>query len=238
MLEGIYDAFDKMSKMKANDLVSQSIAAAKNILQGYREMAGVAPDQPLRTMARENQDLNHALTKVNAYTTATGKIPSYDFLATEGLQGTLGPVADQDTLETQMAKEQMAMKWLAAQGGGAGGGSKSGGNENAAGLAYLDLIKPLEDASSSFRYQWMQGGTPQAPSYSAVKDYNDLRNKYVAAGLPTSVLTDAEAYINKLEQSDREFIASEVNKAQRNANAEANAKAAQAEQTKKSIGGK
>ena len=118
------------STEQAKKLLSDATGMAGGYLQSIKQMAGGSPDQPMRTMAKEQMDINNALTKANEYMAVSGKVPELDFLNKVGLQGTLGPVAGQDTLDTQNANADLAVKWYNASKSGRSSGSSgsSGGS--------------------------------------------------------------------------------------------------------------
>jgi len=102
------------STEQAKQLISQATGMAGTYLQNLKTMAGGSADQPMRTMAREQMDLDNALKRANEYMTVSGKVPETDFLNAVGLSGTLGPVAGHDTMETQRANDDLAIKWYNA----------------------------------------------------------------------------------------------------------------------------
>lgn len=112
---------------QAKNYMSQALGMANTYLQGLKQMAGGLPSQPMRTMGREQMDLDNGLTRANEFMAVSGKVPEMDFLEKVGLQGTLGPMAGQQTLDTKNAQDDLAMRWYNATKSGSGGGGGGGG---------------------------------------------------------------------------------------------------------------
>lgn len=115
---GISQDYQNRSQQQSRTLLDNAKAMASDYLQSMKQMAGGQPGQPMRTMQKEQMDINNALGKVNAYSNLSGKVPEMDYLKMVGLQNTFGPIAGQPT-QDGMAN---ALRLSSSLGGGGGSG--------------------------------------------------------------------------------------------------------------------
>jgi len=118
--------YQTQSQQQARSMLESAKSMAGSYLQGMKEMAGGQANQPMRTMQKEQMDINNALNKVNAYTNLSGKVPNMDYLNMVGLQNTLGPIAGQPTYENQMYADKVVRSLIPSSGGPSNGNSYSG----------------------------------------------------------------------------------------------------------------
>lgn len=147
------------SQQQAKQLLDNAKAMASDYLQSMKQMAGGQPGQPMRTMQKEQMDINNALGKVNAYTNLSGKVPEMDYLKMVGLQNTFGPIAGQKTYEAQMADQDMAMQLARIQASGSGGGGSGGGGSGGGSGGVVDdaSVNPYYLDSAGERANVMTG---------------------------------------------------------------------------------
>jgi len=116
------NSFQNASQEQAKNIMNNAMQMAGQYLKNMKSMAGGSPEQPMRTMAKEQMDINNALNKVGAYMGASGKVPEMDYLKMIGLQNTLGPIAGQKTHDTQQAEKELALRWANQNSSGSSGG--------------------------------------------------------------------------------------------------------------------
>jgi len=117
----IKQQIDEGSRQKAKQIMNDAMSMAGNYLQSMKQMAGGTEGTPMRTMQKEQQDIDNSLNKVSAYSSLSGKVPEMDYLKMVGLQNTFGPIAGQPTYDAQMTAYQLANS--GSSGGGGGGSS-------------------------------------------------------------------------------------------------------------------
>ena len=128
-------------------LISQALASAKNYLQGVKTLGGGTPGVPMKTMEGQQNDVSIAnakrtlaLNELQKYTDLSGKVPSIDILKTLNVDNTFSPLAGQNTIETTLNNQKLA---LSSAGGSNSGGGNSGGNEG--GLTASERKKMMDD---------------------------------------------------------------------------------------------
>ncbi len=102
--------YQTQSQQQARSMLDNAKAMANDYLQGMKQMAGGQASQPMRTMAKEQMDIDNALNKVSAYSNLSGKVPEMDYLKQVGLQNTLGPIAGKPTYQAQLDNMGWAYK--------------------------------------------------------------------------------------------------------------------------------
>lgn len=133
------------STEQAKQLLANASSMAGTYLQNLKTMAGGSADQPIKTMAKDQMDQNNALAQTNEYMDVSGKVPGADFLKSVGLFDVLGPLAGQDTLNTQNAQDDLAVKWYNATKKGSGGGGGLTAAQQLALMKYEDGVNAANE---------------------------------------------------------------------------------------------
>jgi hypothetical protein len=180
--------YQMQSQQQAKQLLDNAKAMASDYLQSMKQMAGGQPGQPMRTMQKEQMDINNALSKVNAYSSLSGKVPEMDYLKMVGLQNTFGPIAGQKTYDAQLNDQDIAMQLAKLQASGSSGSSGGGGgvvDDASVNPYYLDSageranvmtgqLLEVADAQYQLNKQREEGNASKYPLYYTLNSlFND-----------------------------------------------------------------